>query len=64
MDSVAEAFFLRRSTVEAHEIQSMPSPPSAVMLGNGQTSATRDHASIGDFPAIVCSDKDLKEDLI
>ena len=34
------------------------------MLGNEQTPATRDHASIGDFPAIVCSDKDLKEDLI
>ncbi len=42
----------------------MPGPPTAVMFGNGQTSVTRDHASIGELPAIVCNDRDLKEDLI
>ena len=34
------------------------------MFGNGQTSITRDHTSIGTLPAIVCRDRDLKEDLI
>ena len=34
-----------------------------MIVGNGQTTVTHDHASIGELPAIVCDDNDLKEDL-
>ena len=34
------------------------------MFGNGNTSVTHDHASIGPLPAIVCNDNDLMEDLV
>ena len=50
--------------MDAHEFPSIPGPPTAVMFGNGQTSVTHDHASIGELPAIVCDDNDLKEDLV
>ena len=50
--------------MEAHDLPSRSGPPTAVMFGNGQTSIARDHTSIGTLPAIVCHDKDLKEDLI
>ena len=44
----------------------MPGPSMAGIFGNNwqTTSVTRDHASIGELTAIVCNDRDLKEDLI
>ena len=64
LDSGAEAILLRRSTVEANDFPSANGPPTAVIFGNGNTSVTHDHASIGPLPAIVCNDNDLKEDLV
>ena len=64
LDSGADVNILRRSTVEANNFPSTVGPPTAVVFGNGQSSIARDHATVGQLPAIVCDDRDLKEDLI
>ena len=64
MDIGADANILRRSTVEANNFPSAEGPPASVIFGNGQSSITRDHVTIGQLPAIVCKDHDLQEDLI
>ena len=50
--------------MEANNFPSAAGPPIAVVFGNGQSSIARDHATVGQLPAIVCDDRDLKEDLI
>ncbi len=64
LDSGAEAILLRESTAETHRLQISNGATTTVMFGNGHTADTDMQTTIGRFPAIVCKDRDLQEDLI
>ena len=64
LDSGAEAILLRESTAETHRLQISNGATTTVMFSNGHTADTDMQTTIGRFPAIVCKDRDLQEDLI
>ena len=64
LDSGAEAILLRQSTADTHRLHVSSGANTTVIIGNGHTTDTNMQTTIESFPAIVCKDRDLQEDLI
>ena len=64
LDSGAEATIIRESTATSLNYETQSARPMEIVFGNGSTAVSQTEARIGRYPALVCNDEDLAEDLV